>query len=47
MGPLAWEHQGPGGASAIRDRVPNRAVVFHARALFLPGGERAGTELPE
>ncbi|MBP2345064.1 tyrosine-type recombinase/integrase [Streptomyces virginiae] len=42
-----WEHQGPGGGSAIRDQVPSRAVVFHARALFLPGGERAGTELPE
>ncbi|MEU5214622.1 tyrosine-type recombinase/integrase [Streptomyces sp. NPDC020807] len=42
-----WEHQGPDGASAIRDRVPERAVVFHARALFLPGGERAATEVPE
>ncbi|MGW5214441.1 tyrosine-type recombinase/integrase [Streptomyces sp. NPDC004051] len=42
-----WEHQDPSCASAIRDRVPNRAVVFHARALFLPGGERAVTELPE
>ncbi|WP_327375058.1 site-specific integrase [Streptomyces sp. NBC_01216] len=42
-----WEHQGPGGASAIRDRVPKRAVVFHARALFLPGGERAATAVPE
>ncbi|MET8327501.1 tyrosine-type recombinase/integrase [Streptomyces sp. NPDC005181] len=41
-----WEHQGPGGASAIRDRVPERAVVFHARAIFLPGGERAATGLP-
>ncbi|AKN71599.1 integrase [Streptomyces sp. PBH53] len=42
-----WEHQGPDGASAIRDRVPERAVVFHARALFLPGGERAVTGVPE
>ncbi|MFB7821710.1 tyrosine-type recombinase/integrase [Streptomyces hydrogenans] len=42
-----WEHQGPGGTSAIRDRVPERTVVFHARALFLPGGERAATGVPE
>ncbi|MFD8009914.1 tyrosine-type recombinase/integrase [Streptomyces sp. NPDC058955] len=42
-----WEDQGPDGASAIRDRVPARAVVFHARALFLPGGERAATGGPE
>ncbi|MFG2901498.1 tyrosine-type recombinase/integrase [Streptomyces zaomyceticus] len=42
-----WEQQGAGGVSAIRDRMPERAVVFHARALFLPGGERAVTGLPE
>ncbi|MFF9918986.1 tyrosine-type recombinase/integrase [Streptomyces globisporus] len=42
-----WERQGPGAASAIRDSVPERAVVFHARALFLPGGDRAATGLPE
>ncbi|WP_406330807.1 tyrosine-type recombinase/integrase [[Kitasatospora] papulosa] len=42
-----WEHQGPGGANAVRDRVPERTVVFHARALFLPGGERTATGLPE
>ncbi|MFG3525172.1 tyrosine-type recombinase/integrase [Streptomyces sp. NPDC047917] len=42
-----WEHQGPSGASAIRDRVPERTVVFHARARFLPGGERATTAVPE
>ncbi|MFD6803634.1 tyrosine-type recombinase/integrase [Streptomyces cyaneofuscatus] len=42
-----WEHQGPGGASAIRDRMPERALVFHARALFLVGGERAATVVPE
>ncbi|TQE35989.1 site-specific integrase, partial [Streptomyces ipomoeae] len=42
-----WEHRGPDGASAIRDRVPERTVVFHARALFLPGGERAAAGLPE
>ncbi|MFD4857136.1 tyrosine-type recombinase/integrase [Streptomyces atratus] len=42
-----WEHRGPDGASAIRDRVPEWAVVFHARAVFLPGGERAATGVPE
>ncbi|MFD3413425.1 tyrosine-type recombinase/integrase [Streptomyces cyaneofuscatus] len=42
-----WEHQRPSGASVIHDRVPERAVVFHARAVFLPGGERAVTGLPE
>lgn len=42
-----WEHQCPSGTSAIRDRVPERALVFQARALFLPGGERTATGLPE
>ncbi|MFF3192947.1 hypothetical protein [Streptomyces misionensis] len=42
-----WEHQGPGGTSGLYDRMPERAVVFHARALFLPGGERIATGLPE
>ncbi|MEU6618064.1 tyrosine-type recombinase/integrase [Streptomyces parvus] len=42
-----WEHQGSDGASAIRDRLPKRAAVFHARALFLPGGERTATGAPE
>ncbi|MCX4407039.1 MULTISPECIES: hypothetical protein [unclassified Streptomyces] len=27
--------------------MPERAVVFHARALLLPGGDRAATGLPE
>ncbi|MFD7546276.1 tyrosine-type recombinase/integrase [Streptomyces sp. NPDC059816] len=43
----SWEHQGPGGAGAIRDRVPERVVVFHARALFLPGGERVASGVLE
>ncbi|WP_344394171.1 hypothetical protein [Streptomyces vastus] len=34
-----WEHNGPGGVRAIRDRMPDRKVVFHAHALFAPGGE--------
>ncbi|MEU2066955.1 tyrosine-type recombinase/integrase [Streptomyces anulatus] len=42
-----WERNGPGGVRAVRDRIPERAVVFHARALFLPGGEREPTGLPE
>lgn len=44
---LRWEQQGPGGTSAIRERAPERAVVFHARAVFLPGGERAASGGPE
>ena len=35
-----WEHKGPGGVRAIRDRMPDRKLVFHAHALFAPGGER-------
>ncbi|MFD7118330.1 hypothetical protein ACFWAA_14950 [Streptomyces sp. NPDC059922] len=27
--------------------MPERAVVFHARALFVPGGEREATSLSE
>ncbi|MGY3681588.1 tyrosine-type recombinase/integrase [Streptomyces sp. TE33382] len=42
-----WEHQGPDGVNAIRDRLPERVVIFHARALFLPGGERTATGGPE
>lgn len=42
-----WEQHGPGSASAIRDRIPEQSVVFHARALFIPGGERTATGLPE
>lgn len=41
-----WEHQDSGGASVIRDRVPERAVVFHARAVFLPGGGTRGDRIP-
>ncbi|MFJ4816627.1 tyrosine-type recombinase/integrase [Streptomyces sp. NPDC088801] len=35
-----WEHKGPGGMRAIRDRMPDRRIVHHAQAVFLPGGER-------
>ncbi|MFD6938756.1 hypothetical protein ACFWAP_21705 [Streptomyces goshikiensis] len=42
-----WEHQGPGDASVLRDQMPECSVVFHGRALFLPGGERVATALPE
>ncbi|SOD67669.1 hypothetical protein SAMN06297387_1332 [Streptomyces zhaozhouensis] len=42
-----WEQQSPGDANPIRDRVPERTVVFHARALFRPGGERTATGVPE
>ncbi|MFE2880888.1 tyrosine-type recombinase/integrase [Streptomyces roseus] len=42
-----WERNGPGGVRAVRDRMPERTVVFHARALFLPSGERDSIALPE
>ncbi|WP_406421056.1 tyrosine-type recombinase/integrase [Streptomyces sp. NBC_00842] len=42
-----WERNGPGDVRAVRDRMPERTVVFHARALFLPSGERESTVLPE
>lgn len=42
-----WERNGPGGVRAVRDRMSERTVVFRARALFLPSGERESTALPE
>ncbi|WP_382465425.1 tyrosine-type recombinase/integrase [Streptomyces noursei] len=42
-----WEHNGPGGGRAIRDRLPDRKVVFHARALFVPGGDRLNVGAPD
>ncbi|MFE1559601.1 hypothetical protein ACFW6V_32015 [Streptomyces sp. NPDC058734] len=42
-----WEREGPGGVRAIRNGMAERAVVFHARALFLPSGERETTGLPD
>ncbi|MFI1738648.1 tyrosine-type recombinase/integrase [Streptomyces sioyaensis] len=35
-----WDYKGPGGARAIRDGMPDRRIVYHARAVFLPGGDR-------
>ncbi|MBU7597357.1 tyrosine-type recombinase/integrase [Streptomyces sp. P38-E01] len=35
-----WEDMGPGGTQAIRDKIPDRRIVHHAHAVFLPGGER-------
>ncbi|MGQ4368047.1 tyrosine-type recombinase/integrase [Streptomyces violaceoruber] len=35
-----WEDKGLGGIRAIRDRMPDRRIVHHAQAVFLPGGER-------
>lgn len=43
----SWERNGPDSVRAVRDRMPERTVVFHARALFLPSGERESTALPE
>lgn len=42
-----WEQEGPGGMRAIRGRVPDRKVVFHAHAVYLPGGERLNIGRPE
>ncbi len=35
-----WEHKGPGGMRAIREGMPDRRIVHHGHAAFLPGGER-------
>ncbi|WP_205523184.1 hypothetical protein [Streptomyces sp. RLB3-17] len=35
-----WEREGHGGPGAVRDRLPNRRVVHHAHAAFLPSGAR-------
>ncbi|MFG2778242.1 tyrosine-type recombinase/integrase [Streptomyces prunicolor] len=42
-----WEHEGPDGIRAIRDRIPDRRLVHHAHAVFLPGGERLNIGRPE
>ncbi|MEU2345936.1 tyrosine-type recombinase/integrase [Streptomyces sp. NPDC013082] len=42
-----WERKEAGGVRAVRDQMPDRVVVFHARALFLPGGERGSRGFPE
>ncbi|MFD9871568.1 tyrosine-type recombinase/integrase [Streptomyces niveus] len=42
-----WEHDGPVGGRAVRDRMPDRRIVFHAHALFAPGGERLNTGVSE
>lgn len=38
-----WEDKGPGGLRAIRDRMPDRRIVHHTHAVYLPGGERLNT----
>ncbi|QDO12112.1 hypothetical protein FNV68_43480 [Streptomyces sp. S1D4-23] len=43
----AWEREGPGGLSALRDRLPDRRVVHHAHAAFLPGGARESATRPD
>ncbi len=35
-----WADKGPGGMRAIRDGVPDRRIVHHAHAVYLPGGGR-------
>ncbi|WP_406483807.1 hypothetical protein [Streptomyces platensis] len=35
-----WEGKGHGGMRAVRDCMPDRRMVHHAHAAFLPDGER-------
>ncbi|WTJ47544.1 site-specific integrase [Streptomyces atratus] len=42
-----WDAEGPGGMRAVRDGVPDRRIVHHARAAFLPGGELLNTGCDE
>lgn len=35
-----WEQEDRGRLRSVRDRMPDRRLVHHAHALFLPGGER-------
>ncbi|MEV6506311.1 tyrosine-type recombinase/integrase [Streptomyces sp. NPDC051642] len=42
-----WERDGPGAPSAVRDRLPDRRVVHHAHAAFLPGGARESATRPD
>lgn len=44
---VKWETDGPSGAREIRDRLPDRRLVFHAFAVFRPGGERLALGMPE
>ncbi|MYX31480.1 tyrosine-type recombinase/integrase [Streptomyces sp. SID8381] len=38
-----WESEGAGGLAALRERMPDRSIVHHAHAVFLPGGVRLNT----
>ncbi|MDX3308868.1 tyrosine-type recombinase/integrase [Streptomyces sp. ME08-AFT2] len=38
-----WEDKGPGGARAIRDKMPDRRIVHHAHAVYLSCGDRLNT----
>ncbi|MBW5250110.1 site-specific integrase [Streptomyces sp. P01-B04] len=42
-----WEREGSGSVRDIRDRMADRRVIFHAQAVFLPGGERLNTDRSE
>ncbi|MFD7450995.1 hypothetical protein [Kitasatospora sp. NPDC059827] len=42
-----WDQEGPGGPRAVRDCESDQQVVFHAYAVFRPGGERVDLSLPE
>ncbi|MER7414023.1 hypothetical protein [Streptomyces cacaoi] len=38
-----WEEKGLGAAQAIRDKMPDRWIVHHVHAVYLPGRERLNT----
>lgn len=42
-----WHHEAPAGLRAPRDHLPDRKLVFHARALYTPGGHRLNTGTPD
>ncbi|MCC9311811.1 site-specific integrase, partial [Kitasatospora sp. RB6PN24] len=42
-----WENEGPDGSNLVRDRLPDRRLVFHAFAVYRPGGERLDLAMPE
>ncbi|MER7751092.1 site-specific integrase [Kitasatospora sp. NPDC097643] len=41
------ESDGPAESRVARDRLPERRMVFHAFAVFRPGGERVDLAMPE
>lgn len=42
-----WHHEAPAGLRTPRNQLPDRKLVFHARALYIPGGHRLNTGTPD